>query len=270
MDGSDRSAVGRSRGLSDMDLLSDPEPPSSATFFCADKFSAGAPVTLSEEAAHHMRVARIPVGATVALRDGAGLTGKGKVVKISRTSALVDVVDAREVTRPVPLHLLAPVADRERMLWLAEKATELGITSWRPVMWRRSRSVSPRGEGPTFQAKVRARMISALIQSGGAWLPEVFPEASVERAVTASPAGTRLVLDRGGEPIAAIAVTEPTTIALGPEGGIESPELRAFVDGGFRQVRLSDTTLRFETAGVAAIAIVASQLSLSRDLDGQD
>jgi 16S rRNA (uracil1498-N3)-methyltransferase len=34
--------------------------------------------------------------------------------------------------------LLAPVADRDRMLWLAEKTVELGLTSWRPVVWRRS------------------------------------------------------------------------------------------------------------------------------------
>ena len=55
---------------------------------------------------------------------------------------------------------------------LAEKVTELGVTSWRPVVWRRSKSVSPRGEGPTFQGKVRGRMTSALIQSGSGWLPD--------------------------------------------------------------------------------------------------
>ena len=251
------------------DLRPETERASTATFFCGEKFAPGMAVTLSEDAAHHMKVARIPVGATIALRDGAGMAAKGTVVKISRASALVDVLETREIPRPAALHLLAPIADRERMLWLAEKATELGITSWRPVTWRRSKSVSPRGEGPTFQAKIRARMTSALLQSGGAWLPEVFPEASVERAVAATPAGTRLILARDGEPIAAMAITEPTTIALGPEGGMEPGELRAFVDGGFSPVRLSENTLRFETAGVAAIAIVVSQLSLSRDLHGQ-
>src|SRR5687768_9311088 len=129
-------------------------------FFCNELLIAGRPVTLPEEAAHHMRVARIPLGEVVGLRNGAGMTARGSLVKISRASAVVDVLDTREVARPSPLHLLPPVADRERMLWLAEKATELGITSWRPVLWRRSKSVSPRGEGSTFQAKVRARMTS--------------------------------------------------------------------------------------------------------------
>ena len=241
----------------------------SATFFCGEKFTAGGSVTLPEDAAHHMRVARIPVGETVELRDGAGRAGTGSLVKISRTSALVDVLGTWEIARPVAIHLLAPVADRERMLWLAEKATELGITSWRPVLWRRSKSVSPRGEGAMFQAKVHARMTSALIQSGGAWLPEIFPEASVERALTAAPPGTRLVLSRDGEPIAAVGISEPATIAIGPEGGMEAAELETFVAGGFRSVRLGSSTLRFETAGIAAIAIAVSQLSLSPIPHGQ-
>jgi 16S rRNA (uracil1498-N3)-methyltransferase len=239
------------------------------TFFCTEPLTAGRPVTLAEDAAHHMRVARIPPGEVVGLRNGAGMTARGTLVKVSRASALVDVLDVHEVGRPSPVHLLPPVADRERMLWLAEKATELGITSWRPVMWRRSKSVSPRGEGSTFQAKVRARMTSALLQSGGAWLPDMFPDASVERAVSAAPAGTRLVLARDGDPIASVAIGEPATIALGPEGGMEPDELKTFVDGGFQPVRLAENTLRFETAGVAAIAIIVAQLAVTVSTHGE-
>ena len=234
-----------------------------ATFFSDDAVAAGETVTLPEEAAHHMRVARIVVGECVALTNGAGTIAEGTVVKISRASALVDVRETREVPRPAVIHLLAPVADRERMLWLAEKGTELGLTSWRPVMWRRSRSVSPRGDGPTFQRKVRARMISALVQSGGAWLPDVFPEASVERAVAASPSGTRLLLAKDGDPIAGVTTSGSITIALGPEGGVEPAEREALVAGGFAPVRLAESTLRFETAGVAAIAVAVAQLSNS-------
>lgn len=257
MDGTDRAAIAGTDRVA------------AATFFCGEKLVAGTSVTLPEDAAHHMRVARIPPGECIALRDGAGMTGTGTLVKISRASALVDVSETCEVPRPAAVHLLAPVADRERMLWLAEKATELGITSWRPVVWRRSKSVSPRGEGPMFQTKVRARMTSALIQSGGAWLPDLFPEASVERAVSAAPAGTRLLLSRDGRPIAGVAMRQPVTIALGPEGGIEPGEENALTEGGFLLVGLAGNTLRFETAGIAAVAIAVAQLSTSVNPDGQ-
>jgi 16S rRNA (uracil1498-N3)-methyltransferase len=238
-----------------------------ATFFAPDGISAGT-MTLSEEAAHHIRVARVGVGECIGLRDGAGKAAVCTLVKSSRSSALADVTEVSEIPRPAPIHLLAPVADRERMLWLAEKAMELGITSWRPVAWRRSKSVSPRGEGPTFQAKVRARMISALVQSGSGWLPDIFPEATVERAVAAAPLGTRVLLARDGEPIAGVPMRSPITIALGPEGGIEPAERDAFLGAAFLPVKLGPSTLRFETAGVAAVAIAAATQVLSRPSNG--
>ena len=239
-----------------------------ATFFAAEELAVGTPVTLSEEAAHHIRVARVGIGECVALRDGAGRAAVGVLVKASRSSALVDVSEISEIPRPVPLHLLAPVADRERMLWLAEKSTELGVTSWRPVLWRRSKSVTPRGEGPTFQNKVRARMISALEQSGGGWLPDIFPEANVERAIAAAPLGTRLLLAQDGEAIAGVPMRPPVTLALGPEGGMEDAERDQFLGAAFLPVKLAATTLRFETAGVAAVAIVAASQALSRQSNG--
>ena len=239
-----------------------------ATFFSSDPLVAGGTVTLSEDAAHHIRVARVGVGECIALRDGAGKAAVGTLVKVSRGSALVDVIETSDISRPPPIHLLAPVADKERMLWLAEKVTELGVTSWRPLLWRRSKSVSPRGEGSMFQGKVRARMTSALIQSGGGWLPDIFPEATIERAVAAAPLGTRLLLARDGEPIIGVPMTTPVTIALGPEGGMEPAERDAFIGAAFLPVRLGDSTLRFETAGVAAVAIAAASLTRSRQSYG--
>jgi 16S rRNA (uracil1498-N3)-methyltransferase len=239
-----------------------------ATFFATDPLVAGGTVTLAEEAAHHMRVARVAIGECVALRDGAGKAAIGTLIKVSRSSALVEVSETNELSRPAPIHLLAPVADRDRMLWLAEKVTELGLTSWRPVVWRRSKSVSPRGEGPTFQTKVHARMTSALIQSGGGWLPDIFPESTIERAIAAAPLGTRLLLAKDGEPIIRVPMKGPVTIALGPEGGMEPTERDSFIGAAFLPVKLGDSTLRFETAGVAAVAIAAASLALSRQSNG--
>ena len=239
-----------------------------ATFFASDALVAGGTVTLAEEAAHHIRVARVAVGECIALRDGAGKAAVGTLVKVSRTSALVDVIETSDISRPAPIHLLAPVADKDRMLWLAEKVTELGVTSWRPLVWRRSKSVSPRGEGPMFQSKVRARMTAALLQSGGGWLPDIFPEATIERAVAAAPLGTRLILAKDGEPIAGVPMKTPITIALGPEGGMEPAERDAFIGAAFLPVKLGESTLRFETAGVAAVAIAAASLALTRQSHG--
>jgi 16S rRNA (uracil1498-N3)-methyltransferase len=154
------------------------------------------------------------------------------------------------------------------MLWLGEKAAEFGIATWRPVMWRRSKSVSPRGEGPTFNGKLRARMISALIQSGGAWLPDIFPEATVESALAAMPAGARILLDKAGDGDDSRGISAPVSIAIGPEGGFEGAEREAFVDANFKTLKLSATTLRFETAAIAGIAVVTSRLTSTGTKNG--
>lgn len=239
-----------------------------ATFFSPEPFSDGVSLTLGEDVAHHARVTRLAVGARVGLRDGAGRAGGGILSRVSKSMVVVDVTELKIVPRPPALHLLPPVADRERMLWLGEKAAEFGIASWRPVMWRRSKSVSPRGEGPTFQLKLRARMISALIQSGGAWLPDIFPEATVESALVATPAGARVLLDKGGDDDPGGLLVAPVSIAVGPEGGIEANERDAFLDGGFHRLKLSSTILRFETAGVAGMAVVTSRLTSTKPGNG--
>src|SRR5205085_571528 len=126
--------------------------------------------------------------------------------------------------------------------------------------WRRSRSVGPRGEGAGFQGKVRLRMIGALTQSGGAWLPELHPDATVDRAAAAAPEGTRLVLDPAGEPLLDLPMAGPVSVAVGPEGGLEPAELAQLEQAGFRRARLAANILRFETAGVVGLALVRARL----------
>lgn len=231
--------------------------------FAGESFEAGKVLTLAEDAANHLRVVRASLGDTVELRDGRGGIGSGVIARMARGSVTVDVTDAATV-EPLPaIHIMAPIGDRDRMLWLGEKATEIGVTSWRPVLWKRSKSVSPRGEGTMFLAKLRARMIAALLQSRGAWLPEVHPDAPPERAIAAAPPGARILLDAGGSPILSASLTSPVIIALGPEGGIEEQERAAFIESGFSPVTLGSTTLRFETAGVAAASIARAATSQS-------
>ncbi len=245
--------------------------PPVATFLSHEQFVAGGSVTLSDEEMNHIRALRLSAGATVALRDGAGNGAEGILVRIAKNAAVVEISSAMTFSQLPPVHLLAPIADRERMLSLGEKATELGVTSWRPVLWRRSKSVSPRGEGPTFQQKLKARMTSALLQSRGGWLPEIFPEATVERAIAASPSGTRLLLDsdelEGADstlppvvPLTRLELRSPVVVALGPEGGVEQSERQQFLDAGFQRASLGPYVLRFETAGIAALAMVRSML----------
>jgi 16S rRNA (uracil1498-N3)-methyltransferase len=230
-----------------------------AFFVEGEAMVVGAEIALGEDAAHHARVRRIEAGARVALRDGAGTRAEGVLARLTKSAATVavDVVD--HVPPPPVVHLLVPIADRDRMLWLAEKATELALTSWRPVLWQRSRSVSPRGEGDGFSKKIRLRMISALLQSRGAWLPVIHPDASVTEALGSAP-GARVVLDAGGPPMLREPLRAPVTLAIGPEGGFEPGELALLDAAGFSRAALGGHIMRFETAAVAALAVARAAI----------
>ena len=224
-------------------------------------------VELGEEAAHHAHVKRHAIGDLVRLSSGTGQRAKGEIVALAKRQLIVaiEVGSIEAVASPVPVDLWAPIGDRDRMLLLAEKAVELGATVWQPILYARSRSVSPRGEGAAFHAKVRLRMISALEQCGSAWLPELRTDIALEDALAAdvdSPPADRFLLDAASDPIADVvdAGAERVRIALGPEGGLDEHERAQFAHAGWRGVSLGSNILRFETAGIAALAIVRSLL----------
>ncbi len=227
-----------------------------ATFVTDQPLAVGTPMVLDEDAAHHMRVRRLEPGEPIALRDGVGHSGDGRLVRLAKSQATVELLSVVAHPPPPPVHLLVPVADRDRMLWLAEKAVELGIASWRPVLYRRSRSVGSRGEGRAFEQKVRARMRSALAQSEAAWLPTLHADATLDEALAAVPPGARLVGDPDGSGAldAPVPAGEPVTVAVGPEGGFEPDELESLRADGFHPVALPGNILRFETAAVLAAA----------------
>jgi 16S rRNA (uracil1498-N3)-methyltransferase len=239
-------------------------PPIDAQFVALSAFGLGSEVTLGPEAAHHMNVLRLDFGARIGVVDGAGHAGAGTLVRLGRREAMVAIDQVWTVERPAAVHMIVPVADRDRMLWMAEKCTELGAASWRPVEWRRSVSVVPRGAGQAFQEKVRARMIAALAQSRGAWLPEQFAETSLRDALAAAVPGVRIFLDPSGAPllqVLAAPLAEPVTIAVGPEGGVEEAERATLAGAGFVRASLGPAILRFETAGVAALGAVQAAMA---------
>ncbi len=227
------------------------------TFFAQAPVEPG-DLTLDEAAAHHAAVRRLRVGDEVSITDGLGLRRMGRIAELSKNALTMTIENAERIPQPPPIHLFVPVADRDRMLWLAEKATELQATSWTPVIYRRSMSVTPRGEGDAFDKKVKARMISALEQSHGAWLPVIRPISEATRIGTT---GQAIVLDRGGVPLGSHGgVVAGVSIAVGPEGGFEANEMELLRSSGWSVASLGNTTLRFETAAVAALAVARDRL----------
>lgn len=233
-----------------------------ATFYAPGEWPTR--VSLDEGAAHHATVKRLAVGDPVRLTSGDGRRVHGLIAILAKHRLEVDCDHASLELVPAPPHvaLWAPIGDRDRMLLLAEKAVELGASAWRSVAYHRSRSVSPRGEGDAFRDKLRLRMVAALEQSGGAWLPAIEPEAELLDAIPATVHGHTMLLDAYGQPFVEVLhdVHAPLIIACGPEGGLEAAERTAFDDAGWRAASLGPNVLRFETAGIAGLALARALL----------
>jgi 16S rRNA (uracil1498-N3)-methyltransferase len=234
-----------------------------ATFYVDQPLAAGGHVELNDAAAQHAKVRRVQAGDGVRVTDGRGFIGEGSLERITKGTALVTVTSVRAIAAPPRLRLFVPVADRERMLWLAEKSAELAVTEWQPVLFHRSLSVSPRGQGDAFTRKAHGRMIGALEQSGGGWLPEICPELSLEEALVRAEhvEAERFFLERGGR---SLLTTRPRAAdaMVGPEGGIEDDERTLIVDRyGWLPVSIAETTLRFETAGIIAAGLLRGLLA---------
>lgn len=153
--------------------------------------------------------------------------------------------------------LAVAVADKERWLWLAEKAAELGVTALWPVACERSAHVASRLRD-THLARVTERVREACKQSGTPWAPvvhEIVPLAELGRQL---PAGVlRLLADAEGGPAgAATRVTGPVAVLVGPEGGLAPSERAALLADGWTPLRLAPNVLRFETAALAAAALI--------------
>lgn len=235
------------------------------TLFAQESFAAGATVRLDADAAQHARARRVRAGDAVRVLDGAGATGIGVVASVATQGVEIRVDTVTRTDRPPALEVLIPVADKDRMLLAAEKCVELQITAWRPVRFARSSSVGNRGEGPRFREKIAARMRSALEQSGGAWLPVLHADEDADSAMTDVAIESRFVLDAGGQPLHAQTIIGAVAVAVGPEGGLEPSELQRFQSHGWVPAALATTTLRFETAAIAAAAVVrAAQFSHRR------
>ncbi|HKH94079.1 MAG TPA: RsmE family RNA methyltransferase [Gemmatimonadaceae bacterium] len=228
-----------------------------ATFYAPGPWTER--VTLDQGAAHHAAVKRLSVGDPVRLTGGDGRRAHGDVAVLDKRRLEIECDLASLDLVPAPAHvaLWAPVGDRDRMLLLAEKSVELGASAWRSVVYRRSRSVTPRGEGAAFQEKLRLRMVAALEQCGGAWLPKLEPETEAADAIAPMPTGHGILLDGGGAAFTDVwpSIHAPVVLALGPEGGLDPAERRAFAEAGWRTASLGANVLRFETAGIAALAL---------------
>jgi 16S rRNA (uracil1498-N3)-methyltransferase len=215
----------------------------------------GRVITLSDDEAHHLSVRRTPSGETVYVMDGAGLVATG-FLEWRGKRAEVTTHSVTAVAKRVRLTLAVGAGDKDRFGWLVEKCAELAVTDVVPLLTEHVNSVATRVRDSHIP-KLQARALEAIKQSKDAWAPVVHPPVSIATMVD-SAEGICWLADMVGKAPPDRLSREPVTVAIGPEGGFAPEERDQFIMAGFRFVRLSGRFLRFETAGIAAAAVIAA------------
>lgn len=229
-------------------------------FYCPGPLAAGQSLQLPAGAARHVQVLRLQPGAAVTLFNGEGGEHDAVVEHMGRSEVRVQVGSHLAIEREAPrqVHLAVGMPANERMDWLVEKATELGVASVQPLLAERSvlRLTGERAEKK--RAHWQGIAIAACEQCGRNRVPVVHEVVELSRWLgTSQPQTFKLVLSLSPEarPLSeANPASLPVLVLSGPEGGLSMREEQAALAQGFQPATLGTRVLRAETAPLAVLA----------------
>ncbi len=215
-------------------------------------------------ALHHLRVARVVPGEEVEVFDGRGRAWAAWLETVDEAGAVLRLGEERRGAAGRSVVLIQGLPKGEKLDWVLQKSTELGVSAIWPVLTARSVS-RPKPEAISARHARWQRIVEeAARQSGRTDVPEVTALRSLEDAVRALTAGVRLLVldeEERSERLSAVAGEGAVALVVGPEGGLAREEVEALREAGGVPVSLGPLVLRTETAGLAALAVL-------RHLDG--
>jgi 16S rRNA (uracil1498-N3)-methyltransferase len=227
----------------------------------ADEVSGNHASLVGSHAEHLSRVLRAQVGQEFDIAAGDEVR-RGRITRIQTDRVELELGEVIPVPSPPHVTLALSVFKFDRIEWAIEKCTELGVARIVPVIASRTES---------HLAAVAAKRVErwqrivrqAAEQSRRVSPPEVFQPIKLKDAL-ALQGSVRILLSESEKGLMLIdalqSAASDIVLALGPEGGWTEPELDQFRDAGWLSASLGDTILRAETAAIAALAVVLSEL----------
>lgn len=222
--------------------------------FVEAPLAAGAPLTLPAPQSHYLaQVMRRQPGDLVRLFNGRDGEWAARVTSVGKKAVELVPEHVSAPQEDVPdLWLCAAPLKRGRIDWVAEKACELGVARFVPVLTRRT------VVDKLNLDRLHAHMVEAAEQCGRTALPDMADPITLPALLKAWPADRQLIFadETGGVPLLSLTLKAPAAILIGPEGGFDPAERAAIA--ALPQavaITLGPRILRADTAAVAAIAL---------------
>jgi 16S rRNA (uracil1498-N3)-methyltransferase len=215
-------------------------------------------IEIAGEEAHYLaRVVRVRAGERVTATDGRGSTATLEVLETG-ASIRARVLERFTHERRGTLELWCGAPEGDRADWMVEKLGELGVATFVPVHFKRTRWERAEAKRERWDRLATA----ALRQSRSAWQLEVRPPVSLAEALRSlAPTAARWVCRPEGTPWAPPpqgAAPAHHVATVGPSSGFADDELKSLADGGFESIALARSRLRTETAAMAMAALWAA------------
>lgn len=217
-------------------------------------------VVLNESASHYLsKVLRMSVGRELIVFNGRGGEYAAVITQVDKKSVAINtgkfIADNRQ--SPLSIELAIGISRGERMDWVLQKATELGVTSITPLFTERTEvKVSGDRQDKKIQHWQQI-LISACEQCQRNILPVLNNIQTIESWLPQVDAEQKFVLHhRHEQSLQSLAKPEKVCLLIGPEGGLTETEIALAEAHQFQSLRLGPRVLRTETAPLAAISLL--------------
>ncbi len=217
-------------------------------------------IELAEAPSHHLtKVLRMQAGRELILFNGLGGEYSATIETVTKKSVCVQISDFNSDNRQssLSLELAIGVSRGERMDWVLQKATELGVTKITPLITERT-EVKLSGERADKKINHwQQTIVSACEQCQRNILPELSEPIFLEDWISHCTAEAKFVLHhRDNQGLPKEKKFSSVALLIGPEGGLNDDEIANAIAQHFTPLTLGPRVLRTETAPVAAISIV--------------
>lgn len=215
-----------------------------------------AEVVISDKKLVHqmVKVLRFKSGQRLILGDGKGGENEGSIKKIDNDNIIISLQKklAKNKTKGSIITLYLALLKKENFEWVAQKATELGVSEIIPI--QTSRVVKQNINRDRLLKIIR----EATEQSGQKKVPELLPALSFPSALERSRVSEgRWFLDQGSKILLSNKKAKNISLFVGPEGGWTSEEKELAHKAGLQSISISLSTLRAETAAIAGVFLAS-------------
>jgi 16S rRNA (uracil1498-N3)-methyltransferase len=237
----------------------------STRLFVSGALINGAEVEVDGDPARYLSKAlRSRVGDPVTLFNGEGPEWPATISQISKSTVVLKLGNGFEANTEsaLKIHLVQCISRGDRMDFVVQKATELGVKRITPVLSQYGVVKLDNARAEKKREHWQKIAASACEQSGRTRLPLIDTPINLKNWFGNKPASVdaELILAPGAAtPLASITAPETKVcVLIGPEGGFSEAEYKDAAVSGFEAVSLGPRVLRTESAAIATLAVLQS------------